>query len=119
MEHNYMESGIYTRNDGTIAICCGLYEANNAMKKVVFIEPPNCKEGTHDQIVEKMRKLNVKELDGLMVVPIDSVKYQFGYLGMLPNDVYTKIHIQLPSEIHCFVVNYFLTFAYKNEGGIK
>ena len=112
-----MEGGIYTRNDGTIAICCGLYEAKNAMKKVVFIEPPNCKEGTHDQIVEKMRQLNVKELDSLMVVPIDSVTYQFGYLGMLPNDVYTKIHIQLPSEIHCFVGNDFLVFSYKKMEG--
>lgn len=75
MEHDYMESGIYTRNDGTIAICCGLYEAKNGMKQVVFIEPPNYEEDTHDQIVEKMKKLNVEKLDSIRIVPIDSVEY--------------------------------------------
>lgn len=77
MKHDYMEGGIYTRNDGTIAICCGLYEAKNGIKQVVFIEPPNCEEDTHDQIVEKMKKLNVEKLDSIRVVPIDSVEYQF------------------------------------------
>lgn len=115
MEHDYMEGGIYTRNDGTIAICCGLYEAKNEMKQVVFIEPPNCEEDMHDQIVEKMRELKVEELDGLIVVPIDSVEYQFGYLGMLPTDVYANIHLQMPNEIHCFVGNDFIAFAYKNK----
>ena len=75
MEYDYMEGGIYTRNDGTIAICCELYEAKNGIKQVVFIDPPNCEEATHDQIVEKMKKLNVEKLDSIMVVPIDSVEY--------------------------------------------
>ena len=117
MKHDYMEGGIYTRNDGTIAICCGLYEAKNGIKQVVFIEPPNCEEDTHDQIVEKMKKLNVEKLDSIRVVPIDSVEYQFWYLGMLSTEVYNRIHIQMPNKIHCIVGNNFLAFAYKKMEG--
>lgn len=92
-ERTYIEGGIYTNYQDVIAIYCGKSTNSQNELKNVFIEVDKCKKYSRNEIIQYIEDIGIDNImQSLYMLDCMNRYYDFGYLGRLPDTIYSEIN---------------------------